>query len=172
MIARDHDRSAAPRARECEAPNRRPVRTLPRVLLAITAIVIAYLTLMPNTGHTRFRIVPLPLYCWLVAPEHDDLANIVAFGFLASVVFLAGRNPDADSGSLLSAIFAHRIARIAALLALVCAIEVVQKWIPGRTSSLEDVCTGWSGIFAAWLVSVLLEGDVKNTAFAGIGRAV
>ena len=161
MIAPDHGRPAAPRVRENDPAIRRRAQPLRRALPAITAIVITYLTLMPNTGHARFRIVPLPLYRWLAAPEHDWLVNIVAFGFLAAVVFLAGRDPDAHGGSLLSAIFAHRSARLAALLALVCAIELVQRWIPGRISALQDVCTGWSGIFAAWLLAVLLDGVRK-----------
>lgn len=129
-----------------------------RVLLAGTVTAIAYLTLVPNTGHTRFRIVPLPLYRWLAGPEHDWLVNIIAFGFLALVVFLVDKNADSRRGRP-AAILAHRGIRLAALLALVCVIETVQIWIPGRTSSLDDVCTGWSGIFAAWLLCVLDEKD-------------
>ena len=127
-------------------------RRIGRAILTVTVIAIIYLTLMPNNGHSRFRIVPLPLYRWLEAPEHDGFANIVAFGFLATVVFLVGRNPETRGDGLLAVIFARRTVRLVALLALVCGIEIVQKWIPGRTSSLEDVCTGWSGIFAAWLL--------------------
>ncbi len=122
---------------------------------------------MPNNGHARFRIVPLPLYRWLAAPEHDYLVNVAAFGFLALIIFLIRSHTDSRHESLVAAIFAHRIARLAALLALVCAIEVVQKWIPGRTSSLEDVCTGWSGIFAAWLVAELRGRPVTTTKSAG-----
>ena len=170
MIAPDHGRPAAPRVRESDPAIRSRGRLFHRAIFAITAIAMAYLTLMPNNGHARFRIVPLPLYRWLAAPEHDSFVNSVAFGFLASVVFLLGRNPDAHGGSLLSAIFASRPARLAALLALVCAIEILQKWIPGRVSSMEDVCTGWSGIFAAWLLSVLLDERAKGSASAGVRR--
>lgn len=131
-------------------------RWISRAVFAVTAIAIIYLTLMPNSGHSRFRIVPLPLYRWLAAPEHDDVVNIAAFGFLATIVFLVGRNPDSRGDGLLAAIFARRTVRLAGLLALVCGIEIVQKWIPGRTSSLQDVCTGWSGIFAAWLLCTVL----------------
>ena len=169
MIAPDHCRPAAPHVRESDPAIRRPGRPLRRAIFIITSIVIAYLTLMPNTGHARFRLVPLPLYRLLAAPEHDSIVNIVAFGFLAAVVFMVGRDPDAHGGGLLSAIFACRPARLAALLALVCAIEILQKWIPGRVSSLQDLCTGWSGIFAAWLLAVLRDGRAKSAAPAGSG---
>ncbi len=111
---------------------------------------MTYLTLMPNRGRSRFRVVPLPLYRWLADPMHDWLMNIIAFGFLAAVVFVAGEN------------LGSRRIRLAGLLALVCAIEIAQLWIPGRTSSLDDVCTGWSGIFAAWLVARLLDVRREN----------
>ena len=137
-------------------------RTFFRLLLAGTSLTIAYLALMPNSGHTRFWIVPLPVYRWVAAPEHDGIVNVFAFGFFAAVVFLVERNPDASGTSLLSAIFATRLARLVGLLALVCAIELVQKWIPGRTSSLDDVCTGWSGIFAAWLLCVLRDAPANG----------
>ena len=132
------------------------------MIFAVTAVAMAYLTLMPNDGRSRFRIVPLPLYRWLAGPEHDWLVNIIAFGFLAVVVFLVGKNSGARGGSMFAAIFARRGARLAALLALVCAIEIAQIWIPGRTSSLEDVCSGWSGIFAAWLLAVLRDARAEN----------
>ena len=137
-------------------------RTFGRVIFVLTSIAIAYLALMPNRGRERFRIVPLPLYRWLVGPAQDWFVNIIAFGFFAAVVFIMGGNSGARSGSLFTAIFARRGARLASLLALVCAIEIAQIWIPGRTSSLEDVCSGWSGIFAAWLLAALLDAPAEN----------
>ncbi len=157
MIAPGAGRPPGSGPRKNDRVIRRHRRTFRRALLAITTIVIAYLALMPNYGQVRFRIVPLPLYRWLAAPEHDWFVNIVAFGFFAAVVFLFGSDPERPTGNLLSAILAHRIARLVALLALVCAIEILQKWIPGRISSMEDVCTGWSGIFGAWLLCTLID---------------
>ncbi len=148
--------------RQSDPAIRRRRRTFFRLLLVGTTLMIAYLALMPNSGHTRFWIVPLPVYRWLAAPEHDGIVNVFAFGFFAAVVFLVERDPDASGTSLLSAIFATRLARLVGLLALVCVIETVQIWIPGRTSSLDDVCTGWSGIFAAWLLWVLLNARAKS----------
>ena len=154
MNAPGSDDDAAARGKDAAIRRRRRIS---RAVFATTAIAIAYLALMPNNGPARFRIVPLPLYRWLEAPEHDGFANIVAFGFLAVVVFLTGRNPDARGSGLLAAIFARRTVRLAALLALVCGIEIAQRWIPGRVSSLQDVCTGWSGIFAAWLLCMVFD---------------
>ena len=142
---------------DIRAGNRMWKQTVGRVVFAVMALSMAYLTLVPNNGRVRFRIVPLPLYRWLAAPEHDWLVNIIAFGFLAAVVFLVGGNSGTRNGDLFPEIFGRRGVRLVVLLMLVCGIETAQIWIPGRTSSLEDVCTGWSGIFAAWLLSLLLE---------------
>ena len=139
-------------------------RIIGRVIFAGTAIAMAYLTLMPNYGRSRFRLVPMPLYHWLTAPEHDWLMNIVAFGFLAMVVFIVGGNSGASCDRCSVSVFARRAGRLVVLLALVCAIEIAQIWIPGRTSSLEDVCFGWSGIFAAWLITVLWDVRAENRA--------
>ncbi|MFN9367527.1 MAG: hypothetical protein ACK6CT_01985, partial [Planctomycetia bacterium] len=92
----------------------------------------------------------------------DGFVNVDAFGFLAVVVFIAGETSGAGGESKSGGICARRGARLAVLLALVCVIEIVQIWISGRTSSLEDVCTGWSGIFAAWLLSVLRDPRAEN----------
>ncbi len=122
---------------------------------------VIYLALMPNNGHARFKIVPEPAYRWLEATWHDDFGNIVAFGVLAFATFILGRLPwdreNAGTGATFVRLFASRAARLAGLLVMVCAIEILQIWIPGRTSSLRDVCSGWSGIFAAWLLAELLD---------------
>ena len=162
MIASDRERPDQEQAQESFHGDRTWRRTLGRVIFAITAIAIAYLTLMPNYGHTRFRIVPMPLYRWLSAPEHDWFVNVVAFGFLAMVVFIVEKNSGSRGDSMSAGILARLGVRLAALLLLVCGIEIVQIWIPGRTSSLEDVCFGWSGIFAAWLVVVLLDAPAEK----------
>jgi hypothetical protein len=148
-------------------------RRVIRAVFFVTVCAVLYLALMPNNGHSRFRIVPLPMYRWLEATRHDDLGNIVAFGFLALITFLvhadpAGRKNPAGTDFFASR-FAGRTARLAGLLAMVCVFESLQRWIPGRTSSLQDVCTGWSGIFAAWLLSVLLDARQKSSG-AGVSE--
>ena len=131
-----------------------------------TLATVVYLALAPNSGHARFRLVSLPLYRWIAAPEHDDFVNIVAFGILALATFLVGRNPDdrgiAGVGNILTTLFASRVSRLVALLAFVCMLEFLQRWIPGRTCELQDVCTGGSGVFAAWLLCVVLERPSRN----------
>lgn len=129
---------------------------------------VLYLALMPNYGRSRFLIVPMPVYRWIC--EHDDFDNITAFAVLASFAFLVGKNPRAReyaaTTGAFARIFASRSARLTGLLAMVCVLELLQKWIPGRVSSMRDVCTGWSGIFAAWLISVLLDARAENSAAA------
>ena len=63
---------------------------------------------------------------------------------------------------LLRVTFATARRGISLLLLLVCAIELVQMFIPGRVADLDDVCTGWSGIFAAWLLAVLLDARAER----------
>ena len=150
MIAPERGQPNAERRREDFREGNVWRRKIGRVVFAATAVAMAYLTLMPNYGYTRFQIVPSPLYRWLADPEQDWFVNIVAFGFLAVVVFIVW-GKSRGRGALL-----------ATLLALVCAIEIAQIWIPGRTSSLEDVCFGWSGIFAAWFLVVLRDARVEN----------
>ena len=142
-----------------------------RAIFFLTLCAVLYLALMPNYGQARFRIVSLPLYRWIA--DHDNLDNIVAFAVLATATFLLGRHPvdreNAGISAVLERWFASRMARLAALLAMVCIFEILQRWIPGRISSLQDVCTGWSGIFAAWLLSVLLDARTKNSELAASG---
>ena len=155
MSAPHPERDAPPGGRGKESAPRTHGQRIVRAFFRVTLCAVLYLALMPNNGHARFRIVPLPVYRWLEATWHDDLGNIVAFGFLACVTFLLGVPPaereNGGIGAAFARMFAGPTARLAGLLAMVCTIELLQRWIPGRTSSLQDVCTGWSGIFAAWL---------------------
>ena len=141
-----------------------------RAIFCTTFVAVLYLALMPNTGHARFKIVPEPLYRWLEAPWHDDFGNIMAFAVLAAAAFLLGRKPiGRESTAIASAFtrwFAMRNARLVCLLGMVCSIEIVQIWIPGRTAALQDVCTGWSGIFAAWLFAELRDARGEDSARA------
>lgn len=149
-------------------------RRIFRAIFFLTLCAVLYLALMPNAGHARFKIVPEPMYRWLEATWHDDFGNIVAFGFLALVTFLIGQ-PDAGSenSGIVAAFhrwFADRNARLACLLAAVVTIEILQIWIPGRTSSLRDVCSGWSGIFAARLLAEILDARVKSAPSAELAK--
>lgn len=167
MTAPDRERAESPAGSGKDSAPRRHHARLVRAFFLLTLCAVLYLALMPNYGRARFRIVPLPVYRWLVATWHDDFGNIVAFGVMATGAFLLGRHPaDRGSDGIRAALvrwFASRTARLVGLLAMVCMFEILQIGIPGRTSSLQDVCTGWSGIFAAWLLSVLLGARAKNS---------
>ena len=156
---RDPDATSAGRGKKSSHRTRR--LRIVRTLFFLTLCAVLYLALMPNNGHARFRIVSLPVYRWLEAEWHDDLGNIVAFAVLACATFLLGAHPaDRENDGISAAFarcFASRTARLVGLLAMVCMFEILQRWIPGRTCSLRDVCTGWSGIFAAWLLCNVFE---------------
>ena len=135
---------------------------LKRISIACILAVLGF-ALLPNQSGPRFAFMPVPFRIWVNA--NDDLENIVAF-FVLALATLRLPGPRAKRvASMRSAIvrsLATPIARAGGLMLLVCAIEFTQWFIPGRVSDLQDVCTGWSGIFAAWLVSSLLdsrEGD-------------
>lgn len=161
MSAPDPGRTARGNESAARTHHRRIVRTF----FLLTLCTVFYLTLMPYYGRARFRIVSLPVYRWIAA--HDNFDNIVAFAVLATAAFLLGRHPgDRGNGGIGAAFarrFASRTARLAGLLAMVCMFEILQIWIPGRTSALLDVCTGWSGIFAAWLLCELRDARGKNS---------
>ena len=168
MSAPDHERADSSAGRGNESVPRTLRRRIGRAIFFLALGTVLYLALMPSDGHARFRIVSLPVFRWIAA--HDDFDNIAAFAALALAAFLVGRDPsERENAGVCAAVarrFASRLARLAGLLTMVCIFEVLQKWIPGRVSSLEDVCTGWSGIFAAWLVSELLDARVKSPAHA------
>ena len=161
------DRDCAARGKESAPLPHRP--WIARAFFLVTLCTVLYLALMPNYGQARFRLVSLPVYRWIA--DHDNLDNIVAFAVLAAATFLLGRPPAArENGGVSDAFarrFASRTARLAGLLAMVCVFEILQIWIPGRTSSLVDVCTGWSGIFAAWLLCELRDARTENPKPAG-----
>ena len=115
------------------------------------------MALLPNPHGDRHTLLPRSFRAWV--HEHDDLENIAAFFLLTSVAL---RLPltRGKSGTTLPVvvlkILDQPLARVAALMLLVCAIEFAQFFIPGRVADLQDICTGWSGIFAAWLLAELL----------------
>jgi glycosyltransferase involved in cell wall biosynthesis/VanZ family protein len=125
---------------------------LPWLFFGALAAVL-YFALIPNVNHDVFRILPAPLQRW--CGVHDDLNNFAAFAVLGLLGFLLGskvrpRFGAAKRGPWTAAVANSRLCLIA-LLALVCALEVAQIWIPGRNSCLRDVATGWAGVLTAWI---------------------
>ena len=125
---------------------------LPWLFFGALAAVL-YFALIPNVNHDVFRILPAPLQRW--CGVHDDFNNFAAFAVLGLLGFLLGskvrpRVGAAKRGPWTAAVADSRLCLIA-LLALVCALEVAQIWIPGRNSCLRDVATGWAGVLTAWI---------------------
>ncbi|MEO6787892.1 MAG: VanZ family protein, partial [Chthoniobacteraceae bacterium] len=100
-----------------------------------------------------------------------DCMNIGAFLTLSIFGLCFQREPRRDAANTrrpaLLRVLESRGIRVAGLMALVCAIEFVQLFIPGRVGELHDVCTGWSGIFAAWLIAVLFDARATRSSRAG-----
>ena len=112
------------------------------------------MVLIPNSGENMHGYLPASLRSWV--NWHDDLANCVAFFVVALFAFLLPARAPRDPKPV----------RLAVLLASVCAIEFVQHFIPGRVADLQDVCTGSSGIFAAWLLCTVCERPARHGALA------
>ena len=140
------------------------------IVLAGLAAGLA-LALVPNTHGALYAFLPAGLRRWVA--EHDDPVNIIAFLTLSIFALCFQREPrrvraDTKRNAVLR-LFESRGVRAAALMALVCTIELVQFFIPGRVADLQDVCTGWSGIFAAWLIAVLLDARAERSVRVAAG---
>jgi len=140
--------------------------SVPVVAFAASLVAGFALALIPNLHGDLYGFVPSGLRHWIYA--HDDAANISAF-LVLSIFALCfrreSRRDAADTGRIAPArIFERRGMRVAGLMALVGAIEFAQIFIPGRVAELHDVCTGWSGIFAGWLIAVLLDARTERRA--------
>lgn len=130
------------------------------IALIVGGLVLA---LHPNTRGEVNHLLPADVVKW-INNGHDEEENLFAFLILGTFALFSGRCSERDSGgagSKVVRLLRSRPARMAALMGLVCAIELVQNFIPGRVADIDDVCSGWSGIFAAWLLSVLLDERVK-----------
>ena len=130
---------------------------LPLLFFGMLTVVL-YFALVPNVHHDIFQILPAPLRHW--CGVHDDFNNFAAFAVLGLLGFGLGskvrpRVGVANSGPWTAAVANSRL-RLSTLLALVCALEVAQIWIPGRDSSLHDVATGWAGVLTAWIFYAVL----------------
>ena len=129
-----------------------------KAVFAIGLAVGLAMAMLPNRHNNPHQFLPLDLRRWV--HTHDDAANIAAFFLFASVgLRLPLSHAKAGMGSP-----SHRLGMVVALMTLVCGIEWVQHLIPGRVADLKDVCTGWSGILAAWLLAVLRDPRAENAA--------
>ena len=137
--------------------------SVPALIFSAGLAAGLWLALTPNVRGEMHFFLPMELRHWV--HEHDDFANIAAFLCLAIFGLCFQRNPQRGGKSAarpaMFRLLEKRAVRVAGLMALVCAIEIVQIFIPGRVADLQDVCTGWSGIFAAWLLSVILDVRAK-----------
>ena len=128
------------------------------------------MALVPNIHGDRHSFLPRSFRAWV--HEHDDLENIAAFFLLTTVALrlpVTARKSGATFPGVMLQVRERPLARVAALMLLVCGIELAQWFIPGRVPELQDVCTGWSGIFAAWMLAVLMDvragpGDGRRDA--------
>ena len=139
--------------------------TISEIICIVLVVAGLAFALRPNPAGNVNHIFPKAIRVW-INDGHDEEENLLAFFILGSFALCSGRR-SARGASGAVRLLNSRAVRMAALMALVCAIELVQLFIPGRISDLNDVCTGWSGIFAAWLLSVLLDARAKNSADAG-----
>ncbi len=127
-----------------------------KAIFVIGIIAAMAMALRPNRHGGIHNFVPASFRAWV--NEHDDFQNIAAFFLIATVALLLPGVRNREGKSLPAVVLRTLeppLARVAALMLFVCVIELVQRFIPGRVPDLQDVCTGWSGIFAAWLVWVL-----------------
>ncbi len=143
-------------------------RRIPALIFAVGLVAGLALALVPNRRGDLYGFMPAGLRRWIYT--HDDAANIIGFFMLSVFALCFQREPRRDAkeaGRLApSRIFEGRGMRVAGLMILACAMEFAQIFIPGRVAELHDVCTGWSGIFAAWLVAVLLDARAETSSAA------
>ena len=146
----------------------------PGVPLLVCIAMLAgglFLALAPNRGNLNY-ILPDAVRKW-INDDHDEEENLIAFFLLGSCALCSDRRPKNGLGAARGKVLrlpGTRAARMAFLMALVGAIELVQIFIPGRVADLNDVCTGWSGIFAGWLLSVLLDSRTEDSADSRVRR--
>ena len=129
-----------------------PPKSTALTLLFAAALALAlFFALRPSPHGERLRGLPEPIGKWL--NQHDDLSNFAAFLILSGLAFRLRRSARPPP----PAPWFRRHHRVLGFfLLLVLLIEFTQHWIPGRQSDWHDVATGWSGIFAAWMLDGLL----------------
>lgn len=138
---------------------------IPALLCIAMLAAGLFLALAPNRGNLNY-FMPDAVRKW-VNNDHDEEENLIAFTLLGSFVLCLGRRRDcttATADSRVLRLLRSRTVLAFALMAMVCAIELVQMFIPGRVADLNDICTGWSGILAGWFLSVLLDSREEKSA--------
>ncbi len=151
---------------QSENSARRPVAAVLLKVCFFGALAAGlFLALFPRYRCIFHDIWPKPVRTWL--NESDDAVNVIAFFVLASIglrmqrLMAEGKRPR----SRVTALMASPAAMVAGLMLLVCGIEFVQIFVPERVGDIQDVCTGWSGIFSAWLAFFLRDG--RTARFGG-----
>lgn len=121
------------------------------------------LALRANPRGELNHILPVALRNW-INEDHDEAENLIAFSILGVFALSLSRRAPSTAASPVIHLLQSRAARMVALMSLVCGIELVQFFILGRMPDMKDVCTGWSGIFAAWLLGVLRDARAEHCA--------
>ena len=115
-------------------------RVLRLVLVAGLAATIAFLALRTSPYVQYLPWMPRRLGIW--ADHHGIVRNVAAFfAFSLAVYFLLGRGGWT----------------VAALCAFATAVEVAQRWIPGRVFDWWDILASIAGVLIAWLLAWLLR---------------
>jgi VanZ family protein len=124
-------------------------RLMMGALLLGTLLCVFYFALVPNVRRDVLNVLPAPIRSW--CGLNDDGANFALFAILGFLGFsAANRSPDSMGVNWTGA------ARcLAVMLMLVVVLEFVQRWIPGRYSSVRDVVMGGSGVFAGWFSALV-----------------
>jgi len=141
-----------------------PKSALAAALLLFVLGAMCYLALVPNDRGQFLPFLPTKIRRWIC--EHADFNNVTAFFVLGLIVF---RMRAGSMAGAAGRIFTHWGSRMAALMTLVCLFEILQFLIPGRMSGLRDVCTGWSGVFAAWLIFQIWDRAGNEASEHGVG---
>lgn len=135
-------------------------RVLAPLSFGAALCAILYFALVPNVHHTLLDGLPYELRLWIGL--HDNLSNILAFFVLGGLTFRALLYlPTAPGADVARKQGQRQFFGLVVLLGLVCLLEFVQLWIPGRDSSLEDVLTGSSGVLLAWIGQRILPRPAK-----------
>ena len=103
-----------------------------RQVLAACLLAIFAITLVPAQGPRQPQLRPGE------ASPVGDVANLVLFAPLGAVLFLRRRRPGRA---------------VLAACALSVSIELLQRVIPGRTTSLDDVISNTLGALAGYLLA-------------------
>ena len=115
-------------------------RMLRLIVVAGLAATIAFLALRTSPYLQYLPWMPRRIGIW--ADHHGIVRNVAAFFALSlAVYFLLGRGGWT----------------VLALCGFGTAVEVVQRWIPGRVFDWWDILASIGGVLIAWLVAWLLR---------------